>query len=232
MKTFALTLGVCSVCAVSFVAGRASSITSVAPGSSSSPAVSPVALAQPEPASGQPGSGYSAIAGREIEIPPEMQAMMDANQPGAEHEILARMAGDWKAVMVGTMPGEEPMTSEGSMHVSDIFDGKFMGQEYRGEFMGVPFEGLGVYAYSTMTGMYQYCWFDSFGTHLYYAEGEAGDDGDTLVFHGKEPNPEGGDMVDFRDDFVWASDDEYTMTRTYKTPDGEFEGFHITFTRE
>lgn len=218
MRSVALALGVCSACAASFVAGRASSVAGAESAASMGVrSVSRVALAQPEDAP---------------PMTPEMQAMIDANKPGPQHEMLARMGGDWKAVMQGTMPGEEPMLSEGRMHVSEIFDGKFMGQEYTGQFMGMPFDGLGVYGFSTMTGKFQYCWFDSFGTHLYYAEGEAGDGGDSLVFHGKEPNPEGGEMVDFRDDFKWASDDEYTMTRTYVTPDGEFEGFHITFTRE
>lgn len=216
MKALVAGLAVCSACALAFLAGRASTV--VAGPAPIAASVTTVALAQPEDAP---------------ELPPEMQAMMDANKPGPEHEILARMAGDWKAVMASTMPGEEAMNSEGTMSVGDIFDGKFMGQEYHGEFMGMPFDGLGVYGYSTMTGTYQYCWFDSFGTHIYYAEGEAGDDGDSLVYHGKEPNPEApGELVDYRDDIVFASDDEYTMTRTYITPEGEFEGFHITFTRE
>lgn len=229
MKSIAVGFGVCGVCAVSFVAGRASTISGAA--SRTDTALASVALTQPEPAA-QPGSDYSPLGSQPIEITPEMQAMIDANKPGPQHAILARMEGDWKAVMQGTMPGEEPMMSEGRMHVSALFDGKFMGQEYRGELMGMEFDGLGVYGYSTMTSKFQYCWFDSFGTHLYYAEGEAGDDGDSLVFHGQEPNPQGGGMVDFRDDFKWASDDEYTMTRTYKTADGEFEGFRIVFTRE
>ncbi len=217
MNALVAGLGLCTASALAFLAGRASMIVA-AP---AAPALNPVALAQPVDGGAQP------------EISPEMQAMMDANKPGPEHEILTRMAGDWKAVMVSTLPGEPEMRSEGSMHVSDIFDGKFMGQEYRGEFMGMAFDGLGVYGYSTMTGEYQYCWFDSFGTHIYYATGEAGDDGNSLVYTGKEPNPEApGELVDYRDEIVFASDDEYTMTRFYITEDGEGEGFHITFTRE
>ena len=96
----------------------------------------------------------------------------------------------------------------------------------------MPFEGYGVYGYSTMTGEFQYCWFDSFGTHLYYATGEASVDGKTLTFHGLEPDPAGGDPVKYRDEIHFSSDTQYTMKRFYTPQGGEFEGFSITFTRE
>jgi hypothetical protein len=233
MNSIALGAGVVGVCGLAFVAGRASTL--LCPGSCAPEGAGPGSAALVATSFLQPGGDASQPSGDQPGLPPEMdaqmQAMIDANMPGEEHENLARMVGTWNTVMVATPPGAEPMRSEGTMHVEPLFEGRFYGQHFQGDFMGMPFEGMGVYGYSTLTSEYQYAWFDSIGTFLYTGTGQM--EGDTLVFTGQEPDHMGGEgMTDYKDVFEWNGDDEYTMTRYFVGEGMEMEMFKITFTRE
>lgn len=231
MNSIALGAGVVGVCSLAFVAGRASTL--LCPGACSAEAAASDAAVLVATSLAQPGTDATRTGGgSQPELPPEMdeqmQAMIEAGKPGPEHENLARMVGTWKTVMVATPPGAEPMRSEGMMQTEPIFDGRFIGQHFQGDFMGLPFEGMGVYGYSKDTGEYQYAWFDNIGTFLYTGTGQM--EGDTLVFKGQEPDHMGGGgLTDYKDEFEWHGDDEYTMTRY--AADGS-EMFNITFTRE
>src|SRR5207237_831498 len=77
--------------------------------------------------------------------PADMQAaMVKSMTPGAPHQQLARMAGDWtftsKAWM---MPGQPPMDSAGTMHADVLLGGRYVEHHWKGDFMGMPFEGRG-----------------------------------------------------------------------------------------
>ncbi|MEZ6233802.1 MAG: DUF1579 family protein [Phycisphaerales bacterium] len=225
MKTPTTILAILGASALAFLAGRAS-IATLAPadsGPTTGLAARPAAGPAIRTAAFQPEDGAG--------VPPEMQAMFEAGLPAEQHEVLARFEGDWNADMVMFTPDGGQLRSGATLRGVRMFDGRFMGQEMSGEFMGRPFEGFALYAYSRPTGEYQAIWFDSMSTHIFMSVGQYDPEKDMLVLHGQEPDAEGAVRA-YRDEIEFTSDDEHVFTRYYALPDGEFRGFQVTYTRE
>ena len=100
----------------------------------------PIALAaEPAPQTGtaqaQPGT-----------MSAEQQAMMDAwtkaATPGPQHAQLAEhFAGNWDVAMTIWMePGAPPVSQRGTAVVSSVLGGRQLRQDFKGTFMGAPFE--------------------------------------------------------------------------------------------
>src|SRR4051794_38628170 len=69
-------------------------------------------------------------------------------KPAPEHKILEKMGGVWDAsVKLYTEPGKEPNMSKGTMTRKMIMDGRFLKEDYVGEFDGGKFTGLGILGY-------------------------------------------------------------------------------------
>src|SRR5688572_20287592 len=91
--------------------------------------------------------------------PAMMEAMMKASTPGAPHKMLEGMVGTWDAkISMWMMPGADPMTSTGVAESKMIFGGRFVEQRFKGDFMGVPFEGLGYTGYDNVKQQYFSTW--------------------------------------------------------------------------
>jgi len=74
----------------------------------------------------------------------EMEAMMKAMAPGEQQKKLARFAGDWTFTNKAWMaPGQPPMESTGTMHGVILFGGRYVEHTWKGNMMGMPFEGRG-----------------------------------------------------------------------------------------
>jgi hypothetical protein len=116
----------------------------------------------------------------------DMQTMMEVYQelaiPGAPHKLLAGMAGNWSVKSTCCMePGNPPIESTGSAEQKMILDGRFLQQEFSGDMMGSPFNGVGFTGYDNHTGKYVSTWMDTMGTGIYYFEGTADADGKTIT---------------------------------------------------
>lgn len=123
MSTGTVSLGIIAVCGLAFLAGRATTHHQV-PASSS-------------PIAAQPGD-------EPPPLPAEFAEMLEAHEPGPNHDLLARLVGSWETEMIGMMPDGSQMRSRGFMQAEPIFEGRFIGQHFTGDVMGMPFEGLGV----------------------------------------------------------------------------------------
>lgn len=118
--------------------------------------------------------------------PTEMESMCAVYEelatPGAPHKLLAEMAGKWTVKSRWWMdPGAPPMESTGASEQKMVLDGRFLHQEFSGEMMGSPFNGVGFTGFKNYTGKYVSTWMDSMGTGIYYFEGKAGPDGKTIT---------------------------------------------------
>lgn len=118
--------------------------------------------------------------------PTEFESMCAVYQelaiPGANHKLLAEMAGSWSVKSRWWMdPGGPPMESTGASEQKMILDGRFLQQDFSGEMMGGPFTGFGFTGYDNHTKTFVSTWMDSMGTGIYYFEGSAGSDGRTIT---------------------------------------------------
>src|SRR5688572_2024744 len=120
---------------------------------------------------------------------PKMEEMMKkaeaAAKPGPAHKALDPLVGEWNAdVKVWMEPNVAPMTSKGSATSTWDLQGRFVRQEFKGEFMGKPFRGLGFTGYDNVKQKYNNVWIDDMSTTIFTAEGEAEQGGKVLTFGG------------------------------------------------
>jgi len=102
----------------------------------------------------------------------QMDAMMKAMTPGEPHKRLAELAGEWTFASKMWMDPSAPATeSTGTATYRMIMGGRYLHTEQRGEFNGMPFEGVGVWAYDNVTKKYYSSWIDNMSTGLMFSTG-------------------------------------------------------------
>jgi hypothetical protein len=116
----------------------------------------------------------------------DMQAMMEIYQkaaaPGAPQKLLESMAGSWTTKNKGWMePDKPPMETKGSSEQKMIFGGRYLQQDYSGDMMGMPFNGMGLMGYDNQTRKYVTAWIDSMSTGIFLFKGTVGRDGKTIT---------------------------------------------------
>ncbi len=118
----------------------------------------------------QPEAKKDAAPAAQPEAQPDAAAeaaWMEFMTPGKEHEILARFAGKWACKTTMWMdPAAEPMVSDGKMECEMVLGGRYLRQAYKGEMMGMPFEGFGYWGFNNKTKKYEGSWMDTFGTSI------------------------------------------------------------------
>jgi len=132
--------------------------------------------------------------------PMDEKAMMElwkqAATPGEQHKLFATLTGSWTTQTKEWMePGKPAMESSGTAEMKTLLDGRFLYQEFNGQMMGQPFNGIGIDAYDNMTKKYTTAWMDSMGTGIFIMEGTASADGKTITLRGSHPEPGGGKMT-------------------------------------
>jgi len=127
-----------------------------------------------------------ALAQRKIkEEKPSFQEVMEAWKklatPGEPHKRLASRAGSWIAKSRHwAEPDKPPMEFTGTSERKMILGGRFLREEFSGELMGSPFNGIGVMGYDNQSEKYVSTWVDSMGTGIYFFKGTASRDGKTI----------------------------------------------------
>lgn len=136
---------------------------------------------------------------KKAKAPMDPQAMMElwkqAATPGEPHKQFAALAGSWTTQTKEWMePGKPPMETAGTAEMKMLLDGRFLYQEFNGQMMGQPFNGIGIDGYDNIRKKYVTAWMDSMGTGIFIMEGTASSDGKTITLRGSHPEPGGGKM--------------------------------------
>ena len=162
-----------------------------------------------------------------------MAQYMKSAQPGEHHAHLARLSGIWdaKATMWET-PGAEPQTTTGMLKNTMALGGRFLQNEYEGEFMGQEFEGMGIQGYDNGKKIHTDIWVDSMGTFMYPSSGNCSEGGNVLEMAGKFEDPVSGDTRSMKSITRIVNDDKYILTMYSQDPSGgEFKSLEIVYTR-
>lgn len=119
---------------------------------------------------------------------PAMAKMIEMGTPGAEHELLEGMVGEWNAECTFEMEPGKPMTSKAKSSNHWVLDKRYIQQEYSGDFMGQPFNGMSVIGYDKYQKKYFSTWIDSMSTSLYVSYGTYDPATKTYTFSGEGPD--------------------------------------------
>ncbi|MFD2600869.1 DUF1579 domain-containing protein [Flavobacterium suzhouense] len=120
----------------------------------------------------------------------EMEAWQKYMTPGEAHKFLAADNGSWTNEMTfwhdeNSKPEKATSTSETKM----ILGGRYQESNYKGNMMGMPFEGRSTVAYDNSTKEFISTWIDNMGTGMMVMKGEMSPDGKSLDFKGEMVDP-------------------------------------------
>ncbi len=165
----------------------------------------------------------------------EMEAWMKAAEINENHERLNYFVGSWNVTVKSYMggPDAEPMTSSGTSRAESIMGGRYIKDSFKGDFMGQPFEGMGITGYDNIQGHYVGTWIDSMGTGMMQSKGMYDASSKTYTFKATYPDPMNpGKMKKMKEVIKIVSDSEYTFTM-YDVDDNGAENkeMEITYKR-
>ncbi len=148
-----------------------------------------------------------------------------------EHKRLADMAGTWDGEVFFWMAPGEPQKSKGTMTCRPALGGRILLGEWKGEFMGKPFEGLAIDGYDKDKKKNYTLWFDTAGTGFERFLGDPLKDG-AMALMGEESECFGMKFTP-RETVRIVDKDHHVMERfsNYGPPMGEMKEMEIRFTR-
>jgi hypothetical protein len=159
------------------------------------------------------------------------QGMPPLPKPGPEHEVLKADVGVWDAVVeTFAAPGQPPSTSKG-VETNALMGGMWVVTEFKGDMMGMPFEGRGVTGYDAVKKKYVGTWVDTMSVGIAHAEFTY--DAATKTMSGTMAGPDmTGTMVKMRETIVYKDANTRVFTLFSPAPDGkEAPIMRITYTR-
>jgi hypothetical protein len=164
----------------------------------------------------------------------EMEAMMKAATPGDAHKKLGSMAGTFTAgVKMWMQPGAPPAGGSGVAENTWALDGRWLEQHFTGNFMGMPFTGVGYTGYDNIKKKYVGSWMDTMTTSMMISSGTAEGDGKSFTFTSTMDDPITGKSSPVKEKLTVVDDDHHTLEMWGAGPDGKmFKTMEIAYTRK
>ena len=164
---------------------------------------------------------------------PEEKAWMTYMTPGKMHEMLAKSVGLWnEEVTMWMAPDAPPMKSTLNCMNKMIMGNRYLQGMSRGQFSGMPFEGISTIAYDNAKNIFVSTWIDNMGTGISYSEGKWNDASKSIEFIGTMVDPMSGKDLKFRQVMKFKDDDNQSMEMYSTTATGkEYKSMDIKMTR-
>jgi len=163
-----------------------------------------------------------------------MDAMMKAATPGDAHKKLASMVGTWDVtVKMFPQPGAPAQESKGSSENKWVLGGRWVQENFTGDFMGMPFSGIGYTGYDNIKKQYIGTWMDSMSTSMMASSGTADASGKSYEFSSTMDDPMSGKSMPVKSKVTVTDDDHHSMEMWSPGPDGKmFKMMEINYTRK
>ena len=141
-----------------------------------------------------------------------MKTMMEVGTPGEQHAMLAKADGKWTAETTMWMsPDAPPMTAKSSAVNKMIFGGRYQQSTFKGDFMGMPFEGTSTTGYDKAKKVYFTTWMDNMSTGIMNMEGTWDEASKSINFSGKMICPANGKECNMREVYKIVDDNTHVM---------------------
>jgi hypothetical protein len=168
------------------------------------------------------------------EMQEQLAKMKEFGTPGAEHAILKTFEGNWNVSSRSWMkPGDKEQQSTGTSSMTWVLGGRFLRQDYKGDWGGQTFEGFGFVGYDKMKKEYVSVWLDNVSTSIFHSSGQYDAATKTIKDSGTFSCPMTGKKDEwFRAEWKIVSNDEHVYSMFMKDPEGkEFKMMEMTYKR-
>ncbi len=163
--------------------------------------------------------------------PANVEALMKAfAKPGKSHKHFKRLAGTWKAETKSYYKNpEKPSTSEGEAKFAVMMGGRYLRQNFRGEFDGQRFIGMGITGYDNALKKYVGMWIDNNGTGIMRTEGSYDVKTNTMTEIASASSPLG--EMKMRMVTKYVDDNKFLFTMYAQEGENEKKIMEMTYTR-
>jgi hypothetical protein len=153
--------------------------------------------------------------------------------PGTFHQMIAKDDGEWtEEITMWMAPGAPPTTSTATAENKMIMGGRYQQSIHKGNFEGMPFEGMSILGYDNLKKVFVNSWIDNMGTGIMFMEGKWDPATRSINFKGKISDPISGKEQPVREVFKIIDDNNQLMTM-YNTMNGkEYKSLEIKFKRK
>jgi hypothetical protein len=153
----------------------------------------------------------------------DMKAMMAYSTPGEIHKMLGQSAGIWKGnITMWAQPGAPATNSLGEATNEMILGGRYLQSKNTGNFMGMPFEGIGITGYDNAKKVFVSSWIDNMGTGMLCMTGTWDAATRSVHFSGSMVDPMSGKDIPVRE-----------VLEMYSSAEGkDFKNMEIRYTRK
>lgn len=165
----------------------------------------------------------------------EMAAKMkEYATPGEAHAALQPLIGKWSTTTkFWKDPGAEPQITRGTATHEWMLGKRFLKEDYRGEFFGQPFTGLGTLGYDNASREYVSTWVDTMGTGIMTAKGTFDAKANFLEFESRFTCPLTSQELKNRYTTRILNKNEHVLEMYATTPDGkEYKSMEIVYKRK
>jgi len=183
------------------------------------------------PFSGASLRGEEPAAERPHLDPEAMQKMMAEYARVTEHhEGFKHVVGKWNTEMTCSMPGAPSQTTSGTATFKLLMGGRFLQQNFKGEYDGKKFRGMGINGYDNAQKKYVGIWIDNMGTGIMHTTGSYNEKTHVMTEMGESIMPTGPMKMKMVTKPV--DENKFTFTMYLLTPDGgEQQMMEIVYTR-
>lgn len=169
--------------------------------------------------------------------PPSEEMMKNWQEfmtPGENHKLLATRAGKWNlSVKIWMDPSQPPTENQATSEAKLIMDGRYLMETVKGDFQGMPFEGLATTGFDNGTKKFVSTWIDNLGTGLMTAEGSYDAAKKQFNYRVNYTDPMTGKAGQGRSSERMVDANTWIMESYKPGPDGkEIKDMEITYRRE
>jgi len=170
-----------------------------------------------------------------IDSAAEMRVWTEIATPGRSHEVLAQSNGKWNGEATLWMSdGGESFKTKTSTENRMVMGGRYQVSNNKGDFMGMPFEGMSLTGYHNFKKKFVSSWIDNMGTGVLNMEGTYDSTSKAITFTGKMINPANGIECDMKE--VYRILDNNTQVMEMYGPDRQtgkqYKTMEIRLTRD
>ncbi len=162
----------------------------------------------------------------------QMKAWQAYMTPSENHKMLAKDVGKWKTEMSSYMdPNAPAIKSVGTAETSMILGGRYQQTVYKGNMMGMQFEGISVLGYDNTKKVFVTSWIDNMGTGMMVLEGKWDQPGKSVTYLGKSVDPMTGKDIKVRQVVTIESEKSQYMEMFMTTDGKETKSMELRMTK-